>query len=297
MYLYQITNLINNKKYIGQTNNIQKRWSNHKCCNSPNMVIAKAIKKYGVDNFKFEVLYKDIPIDKIDDLERKIIQEKNTLVPNGYNVSKGGQLTHEMPQRYGVDNSNAHLTQEEAQYILDHRDQPMYILYDDFSELITYDQFRKLYHHQTYTNLKTTVAEYPYNFEFSNEFTSKNKIEYDEVVKKKKKYAAGVYWEDAYKDYKDIYPNKWGFWQIYTGIRFKLVMPEVFTKENKHFHSGLGKAGALNGRAKLTEEDVKDIRKMWDEGYDRPTIHKKYPQVSITAIRNVIQRKTWKNVL
>lgn len=100
MYLYQITNLINNKKYIGQTNNIQKRWSNHKCCNSPNMVIAKAIKKYGVDNFKFEVLYKDIPIDKIDDLERKIIQEKNTLVPNGYNVSKGGQLTHEMPQRY-----------------------------------------------------------------------------------------------------------------------------------------------------------------------------------------------------
>lgn len=44
MYIYQITNLINNKIYIGQTNNIAKRWSNHKCCSSPNMVIAKAIK-------------------------------------------------------------------------------------------------------------------------------------------------------------------------------------------------------------------------------------------------------------
>ena len=77
MYLYQITNLINNKVYIGQTNNITKRWSNHKCCNSPDMVIAKAIKKYGIENFKFEVLYRNVPIEEIDELERKTILEKN----------------------------------------------------------------------------------------------------------------------------------------------------------------------------------------------------------------------------
>ena len=68
MYLYQITNLINNKVYIGQTNNITKRWSNHKCCNSPDMVIAKAIKKYGIENFKFEVLYRNVQIEEIDEL-------------------------------------------------------------------------------------------------------------------------------------------------------------------------------------------------------------------------------------
>ena len=67
MYLYQITNLINNKVYIGQTNNITKRWSNHKCCNSPDMVIAKAIKKYGIENFKFEVLYRNVPVEEIDE--------------------------------------------------------------------------------------------------------------------------------------------------------------------------------------------------------------------------------------
>ena len=56
MYIYQITNLINGKIYIGQTNNIQKRWANHKCSNDPNMAIARALRKYGVDNFKFEIL-------------------------------------------------------------------------------------------------------------------------------------------------------------------------------------------------------------------------------------------------
>ena len=76
MYIYQITNLINNKVYIGKTNNIQKRWSNHRCCSDPDLVIAKAIKKYGVENFKFEILYRNIPIEQIDELEVKTIKER-----------------------------------------------------------------------------------------------------------------------------------------------------------------------------------------------------------------------------
>lgn len=76
MYLYQITNLINNKLYIGITNNYKKRWNNHKCCNSPNMAIAKAIKKYGVENFKFELLYSGLSIEEADELEKKLIKEK-----------------------------------------------------------------------------------------------------------------------------------------------------------------------------------------------------------------------------
>ena len=92
MYIYQITNLINNKIYIGQTNNIKKRWSNHKNCNSPKMVIAKAIKKYGVENFKFEILLEGLTAEESDEAEVRLIQEKNSLVPNGYNVEKGGNI-------------------------------------------------------------------------------------------------------------------------------------------------------------------------------------------------------------
>ena len=64
MYLYRITNIINNKKYIGITNNYKKRWSNHRCGNSKNMVIAKAIKKYGKENFFFEIIKRNLTLEE-----------------------------------------------------------------------------------------------------------------------------------------------------------------------------------------------------------------------------------------
>ena len=69
--------------------------------------------------------------------------------------------------KYGANNNNAHLTEEEAQYILDNRDKPLILLYEEFSHKLTYEAFRKVYHHQTYTNLITTTSEYPYNREFA----------------------------------------------------------------------------------------------------------------------------------
>lgn len=295
MYLYQITNLINGKIYIGQTNNITKRWSNHKCCNSPHMVITKAIQKYGVENFKFEVLYRNISIDEIDELEIKTIQEKNCQVPNGYNVTDGG-VGNRGVQKFGAENSNAHLTEEEAQYILDNRNQPMYVLYSSFSEKLSYEQFKKLYHHQTYTNLTTTTEEYPYNQEFSNQFCSKG-LEYDEVINIRNRYNSGEYWKDVYQDYKNIYSNEQSFWNVYNGRSYKLIMPEVFTEENKKKHASLARQGEKNGRAKLTKEDVLNIRRLHDEGISNSKLYKIYSQVTPTSIRDIINKKTWKSLL
>lgn len=296
MYIYQITNLINGKIYIGQTNNIARRWSNHKTCNSPSMAIAKAIKKYGVDNFKFEILYRNIPIEQIDELEIKTIAEKNSLVPNGYNISKGGTGTRGTP-KYGNENSNAHLTQEEAQYILDHRDLPMYVLYSQFSDKISYAAFKKIYHHKTYTNLQTSVPEYPYNFEFSNQFTSGGVFEYDNIVDIRNRYNNGEYWREVYEDYKWACDSEWTFWNIYYGNRYKLVMPEVFTIENRKKHSSFKNQGTKNGRAKLTEEDVINIRRLYKEGTTTSELYKNYPQVSKTSIRDIINGNTWKHLL
>lgn len=295
MYLYQITNLINNKIYIGKTNNITKRWSNHRCGNNKNMVIARAIKKYGKENFKFEVLYKNVPIEEIDNLEIKTIKEKNCRVPNGYNVAEGGQGGVGV-RKYGADNSNAHLTEQEAQYILDNRNLPMYVLYNDFSDKISYDAFQKVYHHKTYLNLTTTVEVYPYNLEFSSQFNSPG-LEYDEVVLLRQRYANGEYWREVYKDFQNIYLNEWSFWRVYNGETYKLVMPEVFTPENKHLHASRAHSGSNNGRAKLTEADVIKIRQLKKDNYENKIIYDMFPQVSKTTIRSIINGKSWRYLL
>ena len=49
MYIYLITNLINDKKYVGQTNNFQRRMNEHR--SGQDTVIDQAIKAYGVKNF------------------------------------------------------------------------------------------------------------------------------------------------------------------------------------------------------------------------------------------------------
>ena len=84
---------------------------------------------------------------------------------------------------------------------------------------------------------------------------------------------------------------------MYYGNRYKLVMPEVFTKENRHKHAGRSKSGTLNGRAKLTESDVLIIREKWRNGATRQELYLEYPQVSTTSIRDIINGKTWKHLL
>ena len=177
MYLYKITNLINGKGYIGITNDYKKRWANHKCNNDPTMAIAKAIKKYGVENFKFVVLLSNIPLEEIDNKEIEYIKKYHTHVSeNGYNILKGGRYNIENNARLGADNGMALLTPEEAQYIKDHRDIPEYVLYDSFAEKISYQTFRDIYLDKTYKNIKPTVDPYPDNLKFSCQFTSGGKL-------------------------------------------------------------------------------------------------------------------------
>lgn len=292
MYLYKITNKINNKKYIGITNSYKRRFRQHKTNHNPNSLICKAIQKYGENNFIFEVLKENLSIQQACQLEQQYIKNENSLVPNGYNISKGGNIN------IGSSNGRAKLTDEEVQYIKDHRNLPMYVLYDEFTEKISYDAFKEIYWNHTYIDIQPNVEMYPYNLEFSNQFTSNNKLDYYEIVELRKKYAQHIPWRQVYeKEYKEIFPNQMTFWNIYNGNKYKLVMPEVFTKENKHFQASTSHSGENNGRSKLTKEDVIKIRKLHEEdNISNSEIYKMYPQVSTTSIRNIINYKTWKTL-
>lgn len=97
-YIYQYLNKINNKIYIGQTNNLERRIREHKsnAFNSKsvnyNNIIHKAIRKYGYENFEISVLeILEGTYDDANEKEKKWIKEKNSLITeNGYNILEGG---------------------------------------------------------------------------------------------------------------------------------------------------------------------------------------------------------------
>lgn len=100
LYIYKFTNKITGKCYVGQTNNIEKRKRGHKSesfnpnANGYNLPFHCAIRKYGWENFDFEV------IEEIDDsLGREYLDEReiyfidlfqSTIDKNGYNIALGG---------------------------------------------------------------------------------------------------------------------------------------------------------------------------------------------------------------
>jgi len=88
LYLYQVTNLVNGKKYIGLTCEPDNRWACHRT-EKGSRLIAAAIAKYGQDQFEFELLACG-PDWYIIEAETLLIRAYNTRPPHGYNLSEGG---------------------------------------------------------------------------------------------------------------------------------------------------------------------------------------------------------------
>lgn len=90
-YIYGIKNRINDKWYVGQSIYFPKeRWRMEIAgYESHNMVISKAIRKYGVENFDFTIL-EEIEEEKLDEREIYWVENKNSYL-GGYNSTRGGK--------------------------------------------------------------------------------------------------------------------------------------------------------------------------------------------------------------
>ena len=96
-YIYIITNLINNKIYIGQTIDPCRRWQDHRLASrkaDKNQLISKAIAKYGYQNFIFEVIATCKNQEDVNATEEIIISQLNSRDLNvGYNLRAGGSCS------------------------------------------------------------------------------------------------------------------------------------------------------------------------------------------------------------
>ena len=97
--IYLITNLVNNKKYVGQTKQgrEKRRWQEHFVYTvKDNKILHNAIRKYGAKNFEVKIIETDILEELIDEREQYYIKYYNTFYLNGqgYNMTEGGQGIH-----------------------------------------------------------------------------------------------------------------------------------------------------------------------------------------------------------
>jgi hypothetical protein len=98
--IYKITNLINGKFYIGQSIDINYRFYEHiiGVGLNHNSAIDAAIKKYGKENFSYEILEK---CDKADVFERErywaeTVYGGQCYAPLGYNIDRAGRGFHKV---------------------------------------------------------------------------------------------------------------------------------------------------------------------------------------------------------
>lgn len=117
--IYKITNIINNKCYIGQSCNIERRIKTHfwaafkENLPSYNYQIYQAIRKYEKESFEWQILetLKEIDKNKLNILEQKYILDYDSF-KNGYNMTSGGDNS-EQNYHSGERNGKAKLTKQD----------------------------------------------------------------------------------------------------------------------------------------------------------------------------------------
>ena len=130
-YCVYIHKFPNNKMYIGisKEEDINRRWQNG--LGYKNQVVYRAIKKYGWENIKHIILYRNFTEEKAKFKERLLIKLFNTNIycknSNGYNCTYGGdganghKLNEEQKQRISFMKRRENLSEETLKKMSDAR--------------------------------------------------------------------------------------------------------------------------------------------------------------------------------
>lgn len=154
--IYKYTNKINGKIYIGQSSNIQKRYCQHlyDAQHRPERStgIDKAIAKYGIENFDFEII-EECPVELLDEKESYWISHYDSY-HNGYNCSVGGKSLR------GEEHPRAILTEEIVWEIREMYKMhiPKSVAYETFKDIdITERGFKKVWDYETWSGIHEDV--------------------------------------------------------------------------------------------------------------------------------------------
>lgn len=151
--IYKITNKINNKAYVGQSNDIERRFKEHQTCGRRSRIpLDLAIEKYGKDNFLYEVL-EECSIEELNEKETYWITTLATHL-NGYNCNIGGDQAS-----IGEANGRAKLTEEDVKQIRisynNHEKQKD--VYEKYKHLVSFNHFQNIWQGRVWRHIMPEV--------------------------------------------------------------------------------------------------------------------------------------------
>lgn len=285
--IYKITNKINNKIYIGKSINIKERWithiresnisneqwdSNYRGVKTP---FHSAIRKYGTENFTFEVL-EECDREQLNDKEKYWIKELNATNRNiGYNVTLGGDGYN---RGKGENAPGCKITKAESDLIKQKlKDRWTAKQIQELVPLATPGIISSINHGKTWFDENET---YPISLNNGHRTWSD-----EEAMKIKKRYADGETIMDLAREFSvkqetisDLVKGK-----SYTNL------PIVERKVNWQRKSQ---------NRKFSDEQVRNFRKRVSDGESIKSVHESCGiDCNYAAFYNMIRKKTYKDVI
>ena len=219
--IYKYTNKINNHIYIGQSVDIETRKKNHYYSSRSvkakdyNTQFHQAIRKYGIENFDFEILVELSPEEYsrelLNALEKHFIKIYNSY-KNGYNATEGGDDILGNSVHKGSKNGRALLTEEDVIYIRECYNShiPFRIVYEEYKEKISKRGLQKIWWFDTwkhiYPEYETEENKYWHSHNAkanSSKVAANNKRAFskEEVLQMRKDFAEGKSIPDIWRQY------------------------------------------------------------------------------------------------
>lgn len=201
--IYCWTNKINNKKYVGQSVDIERRRQQHIYgAGKYTTKISLAMHKYGLNNFTFEIL-ELCEIEKLNEREQYWIDFYDSIT-NGYNITyvdENGCVTR------GECNPRTKLTNEEVLEMRNRvhvsKEYPKEV-YEDYKDKISYDRFWSAIHGATWKNVDMSMIK-PIEIDNNGSHNPRALLNEDEVLKIRTRVHINKEESlEVYKDYKEL---------------------------------------------------------------------------------------------
>lgn len=286
--IYSWINLINNKRYIGQSIDIERRRKQHiQGVGKFTTKISRAMAKYGVENFDFVVI-EECSLEELNQKESYWIHHYRTLDDRwGYNTTDVDENGCIVVGQYNPNTKLSDADVIEIRHRLHILHQTLSEVYEDYNDRISYDSFWQAAHGKTWTHLDTSMIGSLVNNKGQN--NSRTKLTDDDVLEIRNRIhiqqQEQLY---VYQDYKDLIS--------FDAFR-KLVKGETWTHIDCSMITNLSVQRKGLPKAKLTKEDVLKIRFEFENNIKTlEELKKEYCYVTPVTIRRVVNYETWKNI-